>query len=338
MRRQRRTPRRRPSNRTRPFRSIARALNKPLVRLRPRTTLKPRGPSYNSLSIQCFRRFVAYPSSGVKPAPDKPAPKSSWWLDKLEWYGSLALQLLGTFISNAENDEPAFAVTGAGTQIYITPAFLLFNTAIASTSGNDVSIPFEQARVTWVRITVNPIVDSSVRGGSYVGVLAPIEPGTLKSDVANSFDKLCLQPGAVVRPMTKPLSLTWSPTAHEYSTLWHQIGDTKEQPQSRIAVFSMAFSDMALAKADPGGKSSLEYNPGKSGFELYIEGCVLVRRPGTSVLDANNIHQYADPTIIAVHGHHRQQLIPFSDVEWKDGLATFQPPLSIDDLDELTLE
>ncbi|CAH0731032.1 unnamed protein product, partial [Brenthis ino] len=239
-------------------------LNKRLFNIRNSAVFRPRRAGYNNLALNFARRFLAYPSSGVKTSPDKPAPQSSWWLDALQWTGSLALQLIGIFLAGVEGETAAhFAITGAGTAIPISPRDLLVTTAIASRADNEseIRVPFEQAKIMWLKATVTPVVDASVVGGSYACALIPMDSHQSKADLPTDFDSIMRQPGSVIRPMHKPVSVSWSPTIQEHSLKWHVIGDTDEDAMHCVA-FVIAFSDMALAKAGAGGTSSKEYYPG----------------------------------------------------------------------------
>ncbi len=316
--------------------------------IRNSTTHKPRKSGYNNLALSFARRFIAYPSSGAKPSPDKPAPKSAWWLDKLQWFGSLALQLIGIFIAavDDEKDAPSFAITGAGTAIMISPSTFLQSTSIANNSQGRVMVPFEQAKLLWVKATVTPVVDASVVGGSYACALIPLDEDQSIADVPTDFERICLQPGSVIRPMSKPVSVSWSPTLQEHSFRWHRIGDTGEH-KVHLCAFVIAFSDMALASADKGGTGSHEYNPGKSGFELYFDGQISVRQPGVSIFRPTIEH--SDPTVVKILRYGETHYGRFSDVKWKHGFGSIKKEAIIEkiidrersdslDLDDLTIE
>lgn len=296
-----------------------------IYNIRNSTVLKPRKTGYNNLALSFARRLIAYPSSGTKPSPDKPAPSSAWWLDKLQWFGSLALQLIGIFIAAAENDEldsnPTFAVVGAGTAILITPSTFLQSTSIASKKDDSVIVPFEQAKLSWIKATVTPVVDASVVGGSYVCAIIPLDADQSIADVPTDFERICLQPGSVIRPMSKPVSVSWSPTLQEHSFKWHRIGDTGEQ-QMHLCAFVIAFSDMALASADKGGANSKEYNPGKSGFEIYFDGQVVVRQPGISTFSPTL--ECSDPRVIKLLKYEREYFGKLSNVSWNNGFGTIK--------------
>ncbi|CAH0730428.1 unnamed protein product, partial [Brenthis ino] len=268
--RRRRTPRR---NR----RARGNYLSKRIFNIRNSAVFRPRKPGYSNLALSFARRLIAYPSSGAKPLPDKPAPDSSWWLDKLQWFGSLALQLVGVFLA-AEKSALSlnFAITGAGTCFPITTRTLLTTTPIATRHGDDVMVPFEQAKILWIKATVTPIVDASI-------------------------------------------VVSWSPTLQEHSVKWHSLGDQGEEVPKCVA-FVLAFSDMALAKADRGGLDSKEYNPGKSGFEMYLDGQVAVRQPGVSYFKPDL--EYSDPTMIKVLSHGDYKYARLEDVEWNNGFGS----------------
>lgn len=288
-------------------------------RVSNRPYLKPRKAGFGNVSTNVTRRLMAYPSSGVKPNPDKPAPKSSWWLDGLSWLSSVALQLMGTFLAAEESDEVKFYITGAATRIIVDAGFILQSSPIAIVNNTNIHIPFEQYRLLWLRILVTPIVDVARRGGSYACAIVPLDRDGSPDDIEIDFDTVIRQPGSVIRPIDRPCSVSWSPSILEFGLRWHDIKATGDKP---ICAFIISFSDLALNKPDHGGKSSEEYCPQKAGFEIIVESRVETRRAGMT--DRNVTLNYADPRIITVKGIHGRHEVLFSSVKWQDGVGIVQ--------------
>lgn len=325
--------RRRRTFRRRRFPQRSRSSNffkRQVQRVGNRPYIKPRRPGFGNVSTNVTRRLIAYPSSGVRPSPDKPAPKSSWWLDGLSWLSSVALQLLGTFIVGNENDnETKFCIVGAATRIEIDSGFILQSCPLAISQGSNINIPFEQYRLIWLRFLVTPIVDVGTRGGSYACAIVPLDYNGKVSNVEIDFDSVMKQPGSVIRPIDKPCSVSWSPSVLEYGLRWHDIADTGDPP---MCTFVVSFSDLALTKPDFGGTKSEEYNPQKAGFEIMVESRIEVRRHG---LTSRNVKlRYADPTVIQLNGLYRKGQVLFSDVKWNsEGYGSFENEKFIEIID-----
>lgn len=272
---------------------------------------------------------MAYPSSGVPPSPDKPAAKSSWWLDSLSWLSSVALQLIGVLVAGSTENEKKFCIVGAATRINVDAGFILQSSPIGIVKGTSIQIPFEQFRILWLRFVITPIVDVSRRGGSYACAIVPLDHGGDPSDVEIDFDSVIRQPGSVIRPIDKPCSVSWSPSILEYGLKWHDIKGAEDLP---VCVFVITFSDLALNAADTGGKSSVEYCPQKAGFEIIVESRVETRRAGYTERSVQT--RYADPSVIKVIGLNERFEVMHSAVKWQDGYGTVDATEIIDIIDE----
>lgn len=294
-------------------RKVQRVSNRPYI--------KPRNAGFGNVATNITRRLIAYPSSGVKPSPEKPAPDSSWWLDGLSWLSSVALQLLGVFVSLVDEDDKKikFYLTGAGTRIEVDSGFILQSCSLAINQRTNIHIPFEQYRLLWIRFVITPIVDVSKRGGSYACAIVPLDYNGSVNDVDIDFDNVMRQPGSVIRPIDKPCSVSWSPSVLEYGLRWHDIKDKQDPP---MCVFVISFSDLALKDPDEGGTSSAEYNPSKAGFEIIVESRVEVRRYGLT--ERNVTLRYSDPSVISLRGLDRKCEVLFSSVKWNKGLGVIE--------------
>lgn len=298
-------------------------------RVSNRPFIKPRRAGFGTIATNTTRRIVAYPSSGVKPNKKTPAPASSWWLDKLDWFASLALQLLGVFLNIGDENTEKFCLTGAASCLMVNSSFVLqsspFSTVI---SGKQFNIPFEQYRIVWIKFYINPIVDLSRRGGSYACAVIPLDDNAKSSDIAIDFESVLKQPGSLVKPIDRASSVSWSPNLLEYGMRWHDLSANKA-----VCAFVISFSDLALNNPDYGGTSSEEFTPQKAGFELIVESRVEVRRPGVSTLDSDMI--YSDPTIIKINGSERSGFVSFSDVTWRAGVGHISPENLIQDFSDM---
>lgn len=211
---------------------------------------------------------------------------------------------------------------------------MLTQTAVATFNDGSYTVPFEQAKMLWIRVRIIPIVDAGSIGGCYTAALVPMDANGSIDDMPKDFDSISRQPGSVIRCMTKPISISWSPSLVEHSIEWTEIGDANEK--KNCVTLCLAFSDMALSKADPGGLSSTEYNPGKAAFEVYIEGSVQVRQPGYASIKANL--EYSDPTVIQVHDMHSISYVNYSDVKWMNGVGHVDPSALMKDLNSYIME
>lgn len=253
-----------------------------------RPVVKPRKSTFGNLTINTFRRLIAYP-----------AKKNKWWLDELEWGDSMPMQLHST-----KAGAKAY-VTGCGTTILFSLSNLLSTAPICCHNNKDVYVGYEQARIFFVRFTVTPIVNVSDRSGVFACGIAATNVEETTADASNDFRVLAQQPNSVVRPMTRPISVSWSPTLQEHSVQWELIQSNKP-----VCALMVAFSDLALAKADIDGS---EYNPAKASFEILVESRVEVRRPGTAKLTSTLVS--SNPRLIQIRRHDCLEHVAFEDVE-----------------------
>jgi hypothetical protein len=139
-------------------------------------------------------------------------------------------------------------------------------------------------------------------------------------DVPHDFELLALQPGAVVRPITEPISVSWSPTVLEQGNQWTDLGVDVTGKASGInpaCVLAIAYSDLAIDDKSDASTSQEEYVPSRSLIELHLEGQVDVRRPGLSNIAAPMT--YSDSTLIQVRDHDSTYSIPYDAVSWNAG-------------------
>lgn len=253
-----------------------------------RPTLKPRRPTFGNLAISTIRRLIAYP-----------AKKTKWWIDELTWKDNLPMQL------HAVNAGAKNYVVGCGSTILFSTSTLLAPSPICVNAADKKLIGFEQARILFIRATVTPIVNLSDRSGVFACAIVPLDNDEQAEDASNDFHILSLQPNSVVRPMTRPISVSWSPTLQEHSFQWEDIKKDKS-----VCALMVAFSDMALATADTDGS---EYNPAKAGFEIIIECRLEVRRPGTA--EVSEKVKMTDSRVVQIKAGDARLFHHFDDVE-----------------------
>lgn len=253
-----------------------------------RPILRPRKSTFGNLAVNTIRRLIAYP-----------ARKDKWWIDELTWKDNLPMQL---HLANAGNKK---YTVGCGSTVLFSTSTLLAPSPICVNASGKKYIGFEQARIIFIRATVTPIVNVSDRSGMFACAIVPIDHNEVQTDASNDFHQLSMQPNSVVRPMTRPTSVSWSPTLQEHSIQWEDI--KKENLQCALMI---AFSDMALATADNDGS---EYNPAKAGFEIIIECRVEVRRPGTA--EVSEKVASSDSRIVQVMEDRKKHFYRFDDLE-----------------------
>lgn len=253
-----------------------------------RPTLKPRKPTFGNLAISSVRRLIAYP-----------ARQQKWWIDELTWKDNLPMQL------HAANAGSKNYTVGCGSTILFSTSTLLSPSPICVNANNKKYIGYEQARIVFIRATITPIVNVSDRSGLFACAIVPIDRDETTSDASNDFHQLSLQPNSVVRPMTRPISVSWSPSLQEHSFQWEDI-----KRRNNICALMVAFSDMALIEADKDGS---EYNPAKAGFEIIIESRLEVRRPGTAEVSDNL--STSDSRTVQVKTSEGRKFYHFDDLE-----------------------
>lgn len=289
MRRQQRI-RKVPRGNRRPFRTSSNRniFKRRVQNVSNRPVLKPRRSTYGNLAISTTRRLIAYP-----------AKKTKWWIDELTWKDNLPTQLHA-----ADAGGKSYTV-GCGSTVLFSTATLLSSSPICVNASGKKYIGYEQARIIYIRATVTPIVNVSDRSGLFACAIVPIDKDEQASDASNDFYQLSLQPNSVVRPMTKPISVSWSPTLQEHSFQWEDI-----KLHRNICAFMVAFSDMALVTADTDGS---EYNPAKAGFEIIIESRLEVRRPGTAEVKDKVVS--SNSRIVQILNGNRKIYHHFDDLE-----------------------
>lgn len=252
-----------------------------------RPVLKPRKSTFGNLTFNTFRRLIAYP-----------AKKDKWWLDELEWDDSLPMQLHSTKAGSKTY------VVGCGSTVLFSLSDLLSTAPICCHNNHDIFVGYEQARIMFVRFTVTPIVNVSDRSGVFACGVAATSVEETVADASNDFRVLSQQPNSVVRPMTRPISVSWSPTLQEHAIQWELIQSAKP-----VCALMIAFSDLALIKADTDGS---EYNPAKASFEILVESRVEVRRPGTAKLTRKLT--YSDPRLMQIRRKDHLEYVSLDDV------------------------
>lgn len=275
-----------------------------------RPNLKPKRATFGNLTINTIRRLIAYP-----------ARKTKWWIDELVWKDNLPMQL--HTVSAGGNK---LYTVGCGSTILLSTATLISTSPICVNTQGRKLIGYEQARIMYVRATVTPIVNASDRSGLYVSAIVPIDNDETVQDASNEFYQLTQQPNSVVRPMTRPMSVSWSPTLQEHSFQWEDIKTKKN-----VCALMIAFSDMALTSADTDGS---EYNPAKAGFEILIESRIEIRRPGTSTV--SEVFQFSNPRIVQVKIERGREYYHFDDLEL--GQGGFSTKENADKITELGFE
>jgi hypothetical protein len=283
----------------------------------PETTSRPKTAGYQNLNASSsLRRPAAYPTSGTKHDPKNLAPPSPWWLDGLNWFGFIALQFAGVFLmtSNKRNAKATFSITGCGTSIAVFSSDLFACSAICSSPNDNTAWnhPYHHARILWVRAHLHPSAYLGKRGGFYAVAMVPVQcvmEGVVVDDVPYEFELLALQPGAIVRPVTDPISVDWSP---DYQ--WTDFGDATEKASGTnpACVLAIAYSDPATDDDSGISTDQEEYVPTCSLIKLHLEGQVAVRRPG--LLDTAASMIYSDGSLIQVRDHDNTCSIPYDAV------------------------
>lgn len=253
-----------------------------------RPVLKPRKSTFGNLTFNTFRRLIAYP-----------AKKSKWWLDELEWHDSLPMQL-----HTVKAGTKAYVI-GCGSTVLFTLSSLLSTAPICCHNNQDIFVGYEQARIMFIRFTVTPIVNVADRSGVYACGIAATSIDETVADASNDFRILSQQPNSVVRPMTRPISVSWSPTLQEHAIQWEPIQGSKP-----VCALMIAFSDLALTKADTDGS---EYNPAKASFEILVESRIEIRRPGTSKLTNKLVH--SNPRLMQIRRKDHLEYVSLDDVD-----------------------
>lgn len=236
--------------------------------------------STNSQHLKVHRRCAVYPKT-----------KNSTWLDKLSWYGSIALKIFRTIYGVTDTLDPVTAITGSGTTIMLGPG----DFASASIAGAQVftstdrevvacrAIPFERGTIRRMKIRVVPSVDLGARGGMYAACVVPVDAvdsaiqlGDFVKKFDPNFNSIVKNPSARMAQVTEPLTLHISSRARPTDirlTAWDAtLGWVNAFPQYALMI---AYSDLATNTAS----TETHYAPASSLFEVHLTGDLVLFEP-----------------------------------------------------------
>lgn len=257
-------------------------------RIRSRNTrTHPRRSATNVQNIGVHRRLAVYPKTA-----------SASWLDKLAWYGSIALKLF-TLITGVNDDLEAETKThGAGTTMLLGPsdfaAVCPSSSLVYTSKDKEIMalrvLPYERGSLGKVTIKIVPSVDLSNRGGMYAAVVCPLDVNSTATksspDYADryvpDYDQIIKNPRAVMAPSTKPITLSFygDKTPRIFTCFWksESNGYTNAYPTHAVMI---AFSSLATEERN----IDADYSPSRSLFEVHIRADLRLHEP-TSIPDA----------------------------------------------------
>lgn len=253
-----------------------------------RRNIRRRSSTGNSQRLRVHRRCAVYPKT-----------KDSSWLDKLAWYGSIALRVFKTIYGVKDNLDATTAITGAGTAILLGPgdfaAASIASAQVFTSNDKEVkacrAIPFERCALRRLKIRIVPSVDLGSRGGMYAACIMPVDTvdaNYMQSDIINKFspdfDAIIKNPAARMAQVTEPITLSISrrtrPVDIRVNSWTDDMGWINAYPQYVLVV---AYSDLATNSAG----SETHYSPSSSLFEVHMTGDINLYEP-------SELHEQAD--------------------------------------------
>lgn len=228
------------------------------------------------------RRLVVYPKK-----------TSATWLDKLAWFGSVALKLF-QLISNVTDDLKAITVTiASGATILLGPLdFAAVCPAAASvytSTDREVqalrSLPYERASLPSLSVRIVPAIDVASRSGMYAAVLIPcdeVAQAISRDKVpANRFiadyDNIIKHPNAVLAPATRSITLRLNRFRPPHNILPYWTEADGYQNLYPTYALLIGFSSLAA----PSTSVEDEYAVGRALFEVHLTGHLVLSEPGT---------------------------------------------------------
>lgn len=270
-----------------------------ISRQRRRNNRRATNSSGNNQSLRVHRRLALFPQTDA-----------AGWLQKLSWFGSVALKLFALAIGITDDLKAETVITASGSTMILGPGDFATHSAFATavtTSVNDKEVkvlktfPFERYSLTSIHAKIVPSADIQVRGGMYAALLIKIDPldaqfimeskspGDLLDKYSCKYDDIIKHPKAIMAPVHQPLNvrLTTNSAPRNIRIAWlsDYFGYANAYPCAALCV---AFSDLASSQ----GQVSANYSPAKSLFEVHLNGQVAFHEPG----DLVTLHNRTDPS------------------------------------------
>lgn len=248
----------------------------------------------NRQTLRVHRRLALFPETD-----------SSQWLQKLSWFGSVALKLFSLAIGVSDDLRAESVITSSGSTMILGPGDFATHSAFATAVTSDVSdrevmvlksFPFERLSMSFLKAKIVPSADIQVRGGMYAALLIKIDssdaeiilrsgsPGNLLDKYSCKYDDIIKHPMAKMAPVHQPLvvQLAVSSQPRNIRVDWTSsyYGYLNAYPCAALCV---AFSDLAASQGQVGSN----YTPAKSLFEVHLEGNISFHEPGDLVTKHN---------------------------------------------------
>lgn len=230
--------------------------------------------------LRVHRRCAVYPKT-----------TTASWLDKLSWFGSIALRIFSTIYGVTDDLDATTVITGAGTTILLGPGdFAAASIAAApvfTATDREVqacrAIPFERCALRHLKIRIVPAVDLGSRGGMYAACIIPVDSqdaNFMQSDIVNKyspdFDSIIKNPASRMAQVTQPLTLNISRRTRPVDVRVNGWTDTagwmNAYPQYALII---AYSDLATNTAG----AETHYRPASSLFEVHMTGDIVLFEP-----------------------------------------------------------
>lgn len=235
-------------------------------------------------SMAVHRRLAVYPkTSGLT------------WLDKLSWFGGIALKLFTMVVGVTDSLEAETKNTAAGSAIFLGPmdfaAVCASASSVYTSKDREVQalkvIPYERISLSRIQVKIVPSVDAGSRVGMYAAVLHPIDTLTLDADRGEAwydswtskfnpnYDEIIRHPRAVLAPTTRSVTLNVN-TGKAYRALQAAWSDA-EGYHNRFPthVLMIAFSSLAAESS----RVADEYAPSRALFEVHLRGSLNLQEP-----------------------------------------------------------
>jgi hypothetical protein len=254
----------------------------------PRARPNLRATGVNQLATNLVRRQYWYPAKFVKSEPGPTPEPDTWWLSGIKAIGSVAMKIITSLFLAAPADAfdmPMADIVvpiGAIMRIGLSAEDLLVQSNFTQLSepGNDNSTlvtHYRQAKLEWIKITVNPQAQSRLRGGTLYASIRSVTGQQYNQDVeALGTSPLTIQDMTNSGPITtgpasRPLAITYAPEIGDSAYGWNEIGQQNKEGTIKgacpLVYFTMGYSNPAADTKD----LTEEYDPAHAMFEVIHE-------------------------------------------------------------------
>lgn len=325
MARNRRNKRRGANARRRPIRR--RRSKVKVANIRPRAIRTSQ--SGTPLIIKAFRFFQTYVTQ-FDFSKEYPTIVSSW-LDRLSWFGSLALKLLTIAIATSDKNSVLLYASGGFGAWDFTIGDLLIDTPLTFDTNNRgfKQVGYRQARINWIRCNILPSVEVANRGGNVaiafysLGLFSGADDMSSQDKILNaSYEAILTLPNAKEFSASRPIYLTYVPSDNDMN-VWYDLGTASYREEDLNNLQARAIVRLVIGMRDfslTDNQSSMSaYALNIMNFEVQLQAEILLRNPGKGYVRTKPL-SIVDTTSIGVWAYGESDTVKLDKITALGGL------------------